>query len=89
MSTRYANLDRDAADLATLRDRLMKALHLYVRPLEVARRCIALREDRQGVEEVEDEASTALRQEVQELLRCRDALQRSLEDTQKQVGHGG
>ncbi|XP_069987727.1 tektin-1 [Penaeus vannamei] len=85
VSTRYASLDEDAADLAALRDRLMKALHLYVRPLEVARRCIAFRKDRQGVEEVEDEASTALRQEVQELLRCRDALQRSLEDTQKQI----
>lgn len=39
-----------------------------------------------GVEEVEDEASTALRQEVEELTRCRDALARTLADADQQVG---
>lgn len=43
------------------------------------------RRGRVGVEEVEDEVSTALRQEVEELGRCRAALADGLTDTEHQV----
>lgn len=85
MSGRHASLDQDASKLRVLRERLRKAHHLYLQPLEVALKCIDIRRERVGVEEVEDEVSTALRQEVQELGRCRAALADGLADTEHQL----
>ncbi|XP_071538559.1 tektin-1 [Panulirus ornatus] len=85
LASRHTAMDQDAAALKVLRDRLNKAHHLYLQPLEVAHQCIELRRGRVGVEEVEDEASTALRQEVAEVTRCRDALARALADTDHQI----
>ncbi|XP_069193382.1 tektin-1 [Procambarus clarkii] len=84
LGARHAAMEQDAAALTTLRERLSKAHQLYLQPLEVAHQCIQIRSGRVGVEEVEDEASAALRQEVQELLRCRDVLARTLADADHQ-----
>ncbi|XP_050714765.1 tektin-1-like [Eriocheir sinensis] len=85
MSSRHAELDQDTAKLKVLRERLRKAHHLYLEPLEVALKCIDIRRERIGVEEVEDEVATALRQEVEELGRCRAALADGLTDTEHQL----
>ncbi|XP_076054155.1 tektin-1-like [Oratosquilla oratoria] len=85
LADRYTTLDKDATDLKVLRDRLTKALKEYEEPLRVALECIEIRRGRVGVEDVEDEAATALRQEVDEIRECRTALQRALHDTLQQV----
>ncbi|CAL4111466.1 unnamed protein product, partial [Meganyctiphanes norvegica] len=82
---RHATINKDTEDLKTLKERLTKALYLYLRPLEVAQECINIRLGRIGVEEVEDEASTALRQEVEEIISCREALARSLSNSEQQI----
>ena len=43
MSNRHASLDQDASKLKVLRERLRKAHHLYLQPLEVALKCIDIR----------------------------------------------
>ncbi|KAK7072089.1 hypothetical protein SK128_025927 [Halocaridina rubra] len=85
LAKRHTALDGDNSSLKTMKDRLEKAHHLYLQPLEVAHKSIEIRRERTGVEEVEDEASTALRQEVAEITRCRDALDRALRDTIQQI----
>lgn len=44
MSSRHAGLDQDTAKLKVLRERLRKAHHLYLEPLEVALKCIDIRQ---------------------------------------------
>ncbi|XP_068200434.1 tektin-1-like [Palaemon carinicauda] len=85
LAARHTAMDKDITVLKTMKERLEKALHLYIHPLEVAHQCLDIRRDRIGVEEVEDEASTALRQEITEITRCRDALDRALNDTINQI----
>ncbi|KAG7175431.1 Tektin-1-like [Homarus americanus] len=85
LAARHTAMDHDATNLNTLKDRLNKAHDLYMRPLQVAYQCIEIRRGRVGVEGVEDEALTALRQEVKEVTRCREALERTSADTAHQI----
>ena len=44
ISRRHVTLEQDADKMKTLRERLRKAHHLYLQPLDVALRCIDIRQ---------------------------------------------
>ncbi|ESO88252.1 hypothetical protein LOTGIDRAFT_193495 [Lottia gigantea] len=80
-----ADLDQEIADLSDSKELTEQALEAKNLPLDVAVECLTLREGRQGIDIVQDEAENQLHKEVEVIEGIRKNLQQRVSDSFEQI----
>ncbi|XP_046391034.1 tektin-1 [Ischnura elegans] len=77
-------IESDEADLSTFEKRLLNSLSATEIPLELAKKCLVLREGRLGIDMVRDDVELELEQEIQVIINHQASLKRALEQCKEQ-----
>jgi len=80
-----ADTDKEIADLSDAKELTEQALEAKNLPLDVSIECLTLREGRQGIDVVQDEAENQLHKEVEVIEGIKKALQQKIGDAFEQL----